>query len=138
MTGRPSPAGLRALHAARLAEKAQTHFYRALAALAEEVPDEATAERLNGLLADEQHHFSRLSARLLELGESLPDSATPVDVPTLTDWEENARARERAEISRYEQLLEVELDARTRSIVSGFLDVERQHAAALGGKYMGA
>jgi rubrerythrin len=138
MTERPSPAGLRALHAARLAEKAQTRFYRALAALAEDVADEATAERLNGLLADEQHHFSRLSARLLELGETLPDSALPVDVPALAAWEEDARAREQAEITRYETLLELELDERTRAIVNGFLAVERQHAAALGGKYMDA
>jgi len=56
---------LEALHEARAAEKEQAAFYRRLAAEAEALGDDALAERLNGLHADEQHHLSRLTARSL-------------------------------------------------------------------------
>jgi rubrerythrin len=127
------------LHDARAAEKEQALFYRALAAEAEERNDEALAERLNELPADEQHHLSRLTARLVELGEALADlagvSAPPAD---LDDWEDAARARERDEIARYEMLLARDLDAETRTMISAFLEAERGHARELGGKWMDA
>lgn len=128
---------LDALREAARAEKAQTLFYRSLTARAESESAEL-AERLNGLLADEQHHLSRLVARLLELG-------TRVDVPAgqawevaLAGWEALAREREQAEIKRYERLLQLRLDPRTRAMIEEFLDVEQRHADSLGGKWMGA
>jgi rubrerythrin len=135
---RPAAEALAALHAARRAEKEQTLFYRALAARAEDAADVVTAERLNGLLADEQHHFSRLSARLLELGEALAEFSGQVGPFSLAEWEEAARASERAEVVRYEQLLAQPLDPRTREMIGEFLDAERQHEKVLGGKWMGA
>src|SRR5690606_27127888 len=71
--GRRSMNTTNLLHDARAAEKEQALFYRALAALAEERGDTALSERLNGLHADEQHHLSRLTARLVELNEPLAD-----------------------------------------------------------------
>ena len=133
----PGGAVLEALRSAAQAEKAQALFYRALAARAEsESP--ALAERLNGLLADEQHHLSRLVARLLEL--DAPAAVGPLADPEvdLTDWETVARRREREEIERYVSLLGLELDARTRPLIEEFLEVERRHEERLGGKWMGA
>ncbi|MGH7506979.1 MAG: hypothetical protein ACRELX_15085, partial [Longimicrobiales bacterium] len=100
-----------ALHGAREAEKLQSLFYRALAAAAEVAGNTDDAERLNGLLADEQHHLSRLSARLLELGERLADlSAARAPDARYPDWEDGARAREADEVARYTRLLECPLD----------------------------
>ena len=64
---------IRFLVVSRRREKAQTVFYRKLASLAASQSEEAVAERLNELHADEQHHLSRISARLLELGETLEE-----------------------------------------------------------------
>jgi rubrerythrin len=128
-----------ALHAARAAEKEQALFYRALALAAEQQDDAVTSERLNGLHADEQHHLSRLTARLVELGETL-DPLDGVSPPssTLSGWEVEARRRERAEVARYEALLDLPLDERTAHILREFLDAERRHASELGGKWMAA
>ena len=132
-----SPAVLDALRAAAGAERAQAAYYRALAALAE--PDESElAERFNDLVADEQHHLSRLVARLLELGVR---TAVAVPEPVAVDpgaWESEARERERAEIERYNALLALDLDAKTRSMIEGFLEVERHHEHQLGGKWVAA
>lgn len=127
------------LHDARASEKEQALFYRALAALAEERGDGALSERLNGLHADEQHHLSRLTARLTELGESLSDLSRvePASV-NLDTWEETARAREADEVARYEMLLAQELDDDTRRMIDSFLAAERAHARELGGKWMDA
>ncbi|HUF12043.1 MAG TPA: ferritin family protein [Longimicrobiales bacterium] len=127
---------LKPLHDARAAEKEQTLFYRSLAAEAEAAEDPATAERLNGLLADEQHHLSRLTARLLELGErvaDLTDSTTPP--AALTDWEAEARARESAEVARYQAIPTTELDPITRVLIEEILATERNHQRELGGKW---
>ena len=62
----PTFLGEALLEASRLREKAQTLFYRALAAQAIAAGDDDASERLNDLHADEQHHLSRLTARLLE------------------------------------------------------------------------
>jgi rubrerythrin len=134
------PAGaLAALHAARREEKLQALFYRSLAVQAEEAGAVDDAERLNGLLADEQHHLSRLSARLLELGEPLADVARErAPESTYAGWEDVARQREDAEIARYARLLESEWDAQTAAMLAGFLDVERRHREVLGGKWMNA
>jgi len=128
-----------ALAAARAAEKDQAMFYRALAAQAELAGDAATAERLNGLHADEQHHLSRLTARLVELGRAVEDlgrSRAP-EVP-LDGWESVARHREREEVARYEAMLRTALDEQTRAMILEFLEAERRHAAELGGKWMEA
>lgn len=128
-----------ALKETRRAEKEQALFYRALAARAEEINDAVLSEDLNGLHADEQHHLSRLTVRLLELDqqvESLDHLRTP-DIE-LDGWRDVAAAREAAEVERYEKLLQLPLDPETAALISGFLEVERNHAAELGGKYMGA
>jgi rubrerythrin len=129
-----------ALHAARLAEKEQALFYRALAAAAEDVANAELSERLNGLHADEQHHLSRLTVRLVELSEAVADlGATPAPAALLEEWESVARRREEAEIACYRTLLlRNDLDGKTRVMIEQFVDAERSHAAALGGKWMGA
>ncbi|WP_420128254.1 ferritin family protein [Longimicrobium sp.] len=125
-----------ALEEARAAEKEQALFYRALAAEAEDRGDAAMSERFNDLHADEQHHVSRLSARLLELGSGLADIANLTSRPVgMAAWAAAAKAREEAEVQRYERLLQNELDAETRALLHEILDTERHHAAELGGKW---
>ena len=126
-----------ALHACRAAEKEQALFYRALAATAEAEGNDALSERLQQLHADEQHHLSRITARLMELGVELPDlrDVRPPSVP-LADWEETAREREGEEVRRYEMLLAGEaLDEATAALVEQVLEVEHHHARELGGKW---
>lgn len=125
-----------ALHHARAAEKEQALFYRALAAQAEDRGDAVLSERCNELHADEQHHVSRLTARLLELGAPLADIAGMGAPPAALDgWEAAARLREDAEVARYEVLLGEETDGDTRALLEQILDTERHHAAELGGKW---
>lgn len=120
----------------REAEKTQALFYRALAARAEQEGEPELAQRFHDLHADEQHHLSRLTARLLELGGSPTElSATRSPAGELTGWEPIARAREEAEVERYTRLLAQPLDERTRQLVDEILDVERSHASELGGKW---
>lgn len=129
----------RALQEIRAAEKEQALFYRALAAAAEARGDEALSERFNELHADEQHHVSRLTARLLELGAAPAGLDHLRGGPAgLEGWEGAARERERAEVARYEALPLDELDAATAALVREILDVERHHARDLGGKWMPA
>ena len=119
----------------RLAEREQAVFYRALSAMAEEtnVPE---AQRFHDLHADEQHHLSRLTARVLELGGRPVDlSAVRVDA-TLEDWEGVVAARERAELNRYRKALDaVGDDQTTKALLTGILEVEEFHARDLGGKW---
>ena len=125
-----------ALEEARAAEKAQALFYRALASEAEDRGDDAMSERFNELHADEQHHVSRLTARLLEMGASLADiSANPPQSARMDGWEASASIREDAEVARYEGLLEGEMDPETRALLEEILNTERHHAAELGGKW---
>lgn len=134
MTPIENPTAL--LAAARAAEKAQALFYRSLAAQAEDAGDEALSQRLNELHADEQHHVSRISARLLELGESLEElGGMRVERTDLAGWEALAHPREAAEVARYERLLEQPLDAHTAALVREILETERHHAEELGGKW---
>jgi rubrerythrin len=129
----------RSLERCRAAEKEQALLYRALAALAEEREDAELSQRFHDLHADEQHHLSRLTARLLELGERPPDLAgasTPEHA--LDDWEPLVRRREAEEIRRYEALLAADLDGETRALLEGILEVERHHAEELGGKWTAA
>jgi D-sedoheptulose 7-phosphate isomerase len=127
------------LHAARLEEKKQALFYRALAAAAEEIDDAALSERLNGLHADEQHHLSRLTVRLVELGEAVSDMGSErAPSVSLAGWEDVARARERQELERYDALLARALDDKTAHMIRQFADAERGHAELLGGKWMNA
>lgn len=121
----------------RAAERAQAAFYRALAVAAEEAGDAPLAERLQGLHADEQHHFSRLTARLLELGAAgAPLDPPRQDLSDLSEWEVVAREREQAEVREYAALLASELDDHTRALVEEILTAERKHAELLGGKWM--
>lgn len=135
----PDPDAMKLLHDARLAEKRQALFYRALAAAAEDANDGDMSERMNGLHADEQHHLSRLTVRLVEFGEPVDDLGAEV-APRVSaqDWEGEARSRERDEIERYETLLRAQIDDRTRAMIEEFLVAERAHAGTLGGKWMGA
>lgn len=136
---KPTPRVPALLAESRKREKAQTLFYRKLAADAELALDGALSERLNELHADEQHHLSRLTARLLELGatpDDLRDVATPA--ARLEAWEESAREREREEVSWYEHALEHAVDAETRAVLIEILDSERHHHAELRGKWMSA
>lgn len=125
-----------ALEEARAAEKAQALFYRALAAEAERRGDAAMSERYNELHADEQHHVSRLTARLLELGAGLRDIADLAgETVGMDGWEAAALLREEAEVVRYEGLLQAKMDDETRALLREILDTERHHAAELGGKW---
>ena len=128
---------LRLLRTARAAEKEQALFYRSLTGQAEDADDAALAERLNGLLADEQHHLSRLTARLLELGEEVDDLRDmAVPAADLASWQTIARERELVEIGRYELTLGLELDDFTRALIEDILQTERNHERELGGKWM--
>lgn len=128
-----------ALEEARAAEKEQALFYRALAAAAEERGDAELSERMNELHADEQHHLSRLTARLLELGAPLADLAgTTTDARDGADWEAAARIREEGEVLRYARMLEGAMDDATRRLLEETLDTERHHAEELGGKWTNA
>jgi hypothetical protein len=88
------------------------------------------------LHADEQHHLSRLTARLVELGVT-PTELTASKVGTLEpgSWEAEAREREEREIAAYESLLSREMDSRTMELIGEILEVERHHARELGGKW---
>ena len=134
-----APPVLSLLVESRRREKAQTLFYRSLAAQAEAAGDSAQAERLSELHADEQHHLSRLTARLLELG-GVPADLRHVPTPSaaLERWRAAAREREQVEVSWYEEALEVPLDPSTRALVEQILESERRHRAELGGKWMPA
>lgn len=127
------------LQTARIRERTQSAYYRRLAALAEEAGDEAASERLNGLHADEQHHLSRITARLIELG-ARPVEVTPQSGPGgLDGWEAEARQREGDEVDFYEEALHREdLDPRTRAILEEIAESEARHRAELGGKWMSA
>lgn len=128
------------LERSREREKAQTLFYRRLAAWAEEAEDEALAERFNELHADEQHHLSRLTARILELG-AIPTGLPVVSLPEedgLEGWEGRARGLEEEEVDWYESLLENELNGETRALIDEILESERHHRDNLGGKWMSA
>lgn len=127
---------LNLLAEARAAEKAQALFYRALAAEAEERGDGALSERCNDLHADEQHHLSRLTARLLELGAPLVElGGMKGDLVGMEGWEPAARIREEAEVLRYEALLRQPLDEHTAALLREIVDTERHHAEELGGKW---
>lgn len=135
----PSREFVELVESCRERERAQTRFYRALAAQAELEQRIDVAERLNALHADEQHHLSRLTARLLELGvkpSDLPAGATE-DVD-LDSWETRARAREAGEVGWYEEMLERAVDAQTRALFEEILASERRHRDELGGKWMPA
>jgi rubrerythrin len=126
------------LREGRRRERGQTGFYRALAAAAEEAGEAAQVERLNELLADEQHHFSRLTARLMELGDAPPDLPSVPVSAKLPGWEAEARAREAGEVAFYKSVLSRRMDDKTRAMLQEILHSERQHRERLAGKWMSA
>jgi len=128
------------LREGRRRELGQALFYRFLSADAESAGDAAAAERLYDLLADEQHHVSRLTARLLELGERPGDEpGRGGEAPPLDAWEKEARRREADEVAWYEDAVaRVAGDAHTLAILREILESERQHLGHLGGKWMPA
>jgi rubrerythrin len=127
-----------ALEARRAAEKAQAQFYRALAADAEASGDGTLSQRLHDLHADEQHHLSRITARILELGGSPGDLPPAGSLPVLAGWEAEARLREHDEVAAYRALLQLPLDDTTEALVRQILGTEERHAEDLGGKWMPA
>lgn len=123
------------LEALRRVEKEQALVYRAMAASAEDIESDL-AQRFHDLHADEQHHLSRLTARVLELGGRPVDlSALRVDAPNLQRWRETVRDREAVEIAGYREALEVGFDAATQSLLNEILAVEEHHSSDLGGKW---
>ena len=127
------------LEASRVREKAQTLYYRALAAEASASGDRDATDRLNDLHADEQHHLSRLTARLLELGHR-PRELAAISAPggELAGWERAAREREAEEVRWYEAVAELGLDRDTEAVLAEILDSERHHLRELRGKWMSA
>ncbi len=126
------------LREGRVRERSQSSFYRRLAAAAEDAGLADDVERLNELLADEQHHLSRLTARLIELGGT-PENLPPVKGETKLDgWQAEARAREAGEVAFYKAALTRQLDQKTREILQEILHSERQHREQLRGKWMSA
>jgi rubrerythrin len=133
------------LFRARARELEQVRFYRALAVEADARGDTEAVDRLNDLLADEQHHVSRLSARLLELGgvpAEATDRLTPrADTPAepLEGWECRAQEREGEELRFYDDACKAsDLDERTRGLLEEIRDSEAHHHRHLGGKWMPA
>jgi len=126
------------LREGREREKRQTSFYRRLAAAAEDQDRPDDVERLNEILADEQHHLSRLTARLMELGDQPPDLSPSEGTADLDGWEAEARAREAGEVAFYKSALTRSLDDRTREILQEILHSECQHREQLRGKWMSA
>lgn len=125
-----------ALRHCRDAEREQALYYRTLAALAEDGGDDVLSERFNELHADEQHHVSRLTARLLELGAAAPEPPrSDIAWIRLDGWEEIARERELEEVRRYEALLENAMDSTTAALTREIVATERHHADELGGKW---
>jgi rubrerythrin len=129
------PEIIQQLHAARRGEKEQALFYRELAAQAEEQENAQLSEDLNGLHADEQHHLSRLTVRLIELDEELEDlNSVRAPLGSIADL----REREQAEVERYTHMLTLDLDAATRDLIEEILTAETQHAQTHSGKHMNA
>jgi len=130
---------LRVLEESREREKTQTMYYRVLAADAAAGEDAEATERLNDLHADEQHHLSRLTARVLELGHVPRDlSALAVSAGELDGWEEEAREREAEEVRWYEAVTGLDLDEATLVVLGEILVSERHHLRDLRGKWMSA
>lgn len=119
-------------------ERAQALFYRELAGAAETAGDQQMAERLNELLADEQHHVARVTARILELGESVEGEAPPVPATSLSTWLADAESREAAEVAWYEGVIDTLDDVATVGVLKEILASERNHLNALGGKWVAA
>ena len=135
-----TPRGVDRLQDARRREKAMTLFYRALAAAAEDADRASDVERLNELHADEQHHLSRLTARILELGGT-PEGLRDVPRPAvdLDRWEVDAREREADEVAYYRAWMDDGIeDVETREVVAEILESEVHHHRDLGGKWMPA
>ena len=127
------------LQEGRRRELEQALFYRFLSGDAELAGNAGAAERLNDLLADEQHHVSRLTARLLELGAKPEGSRADVgSMPGLDAWEGEARRREEREVEWYEDALSRVEDPHAVALLREILASERHHKEHLSGKWMPA
>ena len=126
------------LREGRAREMAQAAFYRRLSGLAEEAGDPWLIERLNALLADEQHHISRLTAHLLEAGLRPNATASNPPAPRLEEWEAVARAREADEVAWYESALSDLEPGAVADTLREILASERHHESNLAGKWMAA
>lgn len=127
------------LEEGRRMEKGRTVKYRALASLAERGGETEASERLNALHADEQHHLSRLTARILELGAGPEELPRGADAPVgLEGWEDAAREEEAREVEWYEAQIARVKDPETGRILREILDSERFHLTHLAGKWMRA
>lgn len=72
----------------------------------------------------------------MELGASPAElGSSRADAVGMDGWEPVARAREDAEVRRYEAMLAGSLDEPTAALVREILDTERHHAEELGGKW---
>lgn len=128
-----------ALQNCRAAEREQALFYRSLAAEAEQCDEPDLAQRFHDLHADEQHHLSRITARLLELDVAPAELPRKLSSsPMLARWRTDAARREQAEVARYRALLNERLDSATRSLLEQILETELHHERELGGKWMPA
>lgn len=127
------------LEESRRREKAQALFYRRLAARSGVSGQAALVDRFNDLHADEQHHLSRLTARVFEL-DGVPEeiSGGEEEIPALDAWEKAARAREEAEVEWYRRVLEEPMDPETKRVFQEILESEEHHARELAGKWMSA
>lgn len=130
------PSAIDRLERMRRLEKEQALAYRSLAARAEATGVTDLAERFHDLHADEQHHLSRLTARVLELGGHPADltGVATAEIP-LDNWEISVRERELGEIARYRALIDSGVDSETHELVAAILAVEERHASELGGKW---
>lgn len=126
------------LEASRRREREQARFYRALAREAGIRSLDHEVDRLNELHADEQHHLSRLTARLLDLGGDPGELPAEGPAVEFSDWERAAREREAEEVAWYSAAVDREMDADTRAVVEEILASEEKHHAHLGGKWMSA
>jgi len=127
------------LEESRRREKAQALFYRRLAARSGVSGQAALVDRFNDLHADEEHHLSRLTARVFEL-DGVPEevSGGEEEIPALDAWEKAARAREEAEVEWYRRVLEEPMDPETKRVFQEILESEEHHARELAGKWMSA
>jgi hypothetical protein len=140
-----------ALESLRALSKQQAALYRLLAGYAEDAGNPELAQRFHDLHADEQHHFSRLTARVLELGAKpgridedrlaggalgeIERSGIPFGVGIFAGWEELVRRLEEREMGDFRSFPLEKADGKTRVLIEEIIAVEAHQFAELGGKW---